>query len=241
MSHSYAGTCPICGNKAKFTATDSWYRDGLHCDHCGSIPRERAFSWVLEREAPDWRSLVLHECSPADRIVSTRLRDECPGYIGTQFYRNIAPGTMHNGFRCENLEQLTFADESIDLHCHLDVMEHVNFPEHCFAEMERTLRPGGKMIFTTPVYAGKVATERRAYYDEQGKVNFLVEPEYHGNPIDELGAPVVFHFGKDLADMILLWAKNCSVKVIDLNDPRLGVLGLFREVFVVTKYGPEAL
>lgn len=235
MKHRHSGICPICGKDTIYESAHDWLRDGLLCRHCGSIPRERAFAWCLDTFCPAWRDLVLHECSPADRGISNRMRRECPGYIGTQFWRDVPPGTMHDGFRCENLERLTFADESIDLHCHLDVLEHVNDPGACFAEMTRTLRPGGMMIFTTPVYEQKAQTERRAHYTPDGEVQHFHEPEYHGNPIDEKGALVTFHYGSDLSDLILAWAPGSSVRLITLNDPSLGVLGAFREVFVVRK------
>jgi hypothetical protein len=100
--------------------------------------------------------------------------------------------------------------------------------------MHRTLRPGGVMVFTTPVYEGKLHTERRAHYGATG-VQHFVEPEYHGNPIDDGGALVTFHYGADLADLILAWAPGCGVTMITFNDPNIGVLGKFREVFVVEK------
>ena len=90
------------------------------------------------------------------------------------------------------------------------------------------------MIFTTPVFEGKIQTERRAEYGPEGIVHFF-EPEYHGNPISGEGSPVTFHYGSDLSDLILEWAPGCAVKLITLNDPEIGVLGKFREVFVVTK------
>ena len=238
--HSFSGTCPVCSHATTYTSENDWFRDFLHCAHCKSIPRERAFVYVLERAQPDWRTKVIHESSPADRKVSTRIRDACPNYIPTQYFPHAPLGSIHKGTRCENLEALTFEDNSIDLHCHLDVMEHVNHPDKCFEEMERTLRPGGQIIFTTPVYEELVHTQRWGYYDDQGQVHFLFEPEYHGNPIDKKGAPVTFQYGQDLANLILQWTTDCGVEVITLNDPYLGVLGKFREVFVVTKRGPAA-
>lgn len=234
MTHRHEGECPVCETAAVFVSEHDWLRDGLLCSNCGSIPRERAFAWCLEAFCPDWRDRIVHECSPADRSISARMRKECPGYIGSHFFPDVPPGTMHEGYRSENLERLTFPDESIDLHVHLDVLEHVNDPAACFAEMERTLRPGGMMLFTTPVYEGKLETERRAHYGPDG-VQHFAEPEYHGNPIDPRGALVTFHFGADLADLILAWAPRCGVRMVTLNDPGIGVLGKFREVFVVRK------
>lgn len=237
------GVCPVCNRATTFEAKGEWLRDDLCCRACNSIPRERALAWALETFCPDWRELVVHECSPSDRLVSRRMR-QSPWvpfsrkrggtYSATQYFPGVKPGTMHRGFRCENLEALIFADETIDLHCHLDVLEHVNEPAACFAEMCRTLRPGGRMIFTRPVYEGKVATERRAEYRPDGPI-FFFEPEYHGNPVSDQGALVTFHYGADLSDLILEWAPGVSVLQLQPNDPQIGVLGKFRDVFVVTK------
>jgi hypothetical protein len=235
MLHRYSGHCPACRQQAEFTSETHWLRDDLKCSRCGSIPRERAFAEVLDRHAPGWRDQVLHECSPADRAISARLRRECPAYIGSQYYSDIPRGQMHEGYRSENLEALTFADNSIDLHCHLDVLEHVNHPDRCFAEMQRTLRPGGKMIFTTPYYPEKAQTERRASYGENGETYLLFEAEYHGNPISDAGSLVTFHYGQNFGDLIRIWAPLCRIEMVTLTDPDIGVIGPYREVFVVTR------
>lgn len=238
------GACPVCERSTTFVSKNDWLRDSLRCKHCKSIPRERAFAWALSTFCPDWRDKVVHESSPSKRLVSARMQQSrwnplasrvgTGQYIPSQYFPDVTPGTIHKGFRSENLEALSFEDGSIDLHCHLDVLEHVNDPSACFAEMARTLKVGGMMIFTTPVFEGKIQTERRAEYGPEGIVHFF-EPEYHGNPISGEGSPVTFHYGSDLSDLILEWAPGCAVKLITLNDPEIGVLGKFREVFVVTK------
>ena len=234
MLHRYSGHCPVCDKDSDFVSDTHWLRDNLKCEQCQSIPRERAFAVCLDRYAPNWRRLALHECSPADRSISARIRRECPGYIGSQFYDSVPRGQMHKGYWSEDLEAMTFADASLDLHCHLDVLEHVNHPDRCFAEMARTLKLGGKMIFTTPYYPEKVETERRAAHGPDGP--FLLFPaEYHGNPISEEGALVTFHYGLNFPDLIRIWAPDCTVEMLTLTDPAIGVIGPFREVFIVTK------
>lgn len=235
MLHRHSGHCPVCDRKTHFVSDSDWLRDNLKCDHCQSIPRERAFALCLERYAPGWRGMALHECSPANRSISARIRRECTGYVGSQFFEAVPRGQMQDGYRSEDLETLTFADASLDLHCHLDVLEHVNHPDRCFAEMARTLRPGGKMIFTTPYYPAKAETERRAAYGPTGEKFLLFPAEYHGNPISDEGALVTFHYGVNFPDLIRLWAPDCVVEMITLTDPGIGVIGPFREVFVVTK------
>jgi SAM-dependent methyltransferase len=178
----------------------------------------------------------MHEGSPGPRKVSQRLQEECPNYIGSHFYSDVPRGEMKDGFRSEDMEAMTFKDNSIDIHCHLDVLEHVNRPNKCFQEIARTLTPTGVSVFTTPIYKNLVASTRKAIYFEDGVEN-LDTPEHHGNPIDANGSLVTFHYGQNLSDLIRAWAPQLSVLRLDMNDPQLGIMGEFRDVWVVTK-GP---
>jgi SAM-dependent methyltransferase len=230
----FTGTCPICGSSKGFESKDGWFRDHLHCRGCGSIPRERIFTWALETFQPDWRSKQIHECSPSNRSVSARLAQDCAGYIGSQFFADVPRGKTKGKMRSEDLEALTFADQSLDLHVHLDVMEHVNRPDRAVQEMYRTLRPGGLAIFTTPVYPDLAATDRRAIYFKDG-VEHLAQPEYHGNPIDSSGALVTFHFGRNFSALIRAWQPNFAVTHLVPEDPSMGAVGEFRDVFVLRR------
>ena len=121
----WQGYCPICGKETTFRAENDWFRDHLLCTSCegGSIPRERATMHVLEREYPLWRKARIHESSPVFRGVSSRLLRECPGYLPTYFFPGVTLGAIHNKFRCEDIENQTFADESFDIVITQDVME----------------------------------------------------------------------------------------------------------------------
>lgn len=231
---TFEGTCPVCTASDGFESADGWFRDHLLCKSCGSLPRERAFHWALERFCPDWRTKQIHESSPADRPVSDRLARECRGYIGSHYYDDVPRGQTKDFFQSEDLQALTFADQSLDLHVHLDVMEHVNRPDKCLHEMARTLKIGGMAIFTTPIYQERTSTQRRAIYFEDG-VEHLAEPEYHGNPISGEGALVTFHFGQDISDLMRAWEPRLSVLRMLPDDPTIGVVGSFRDVFVLTR------
>lgn len=232
--NTFKGYCPVCEKDTEFHSADGWFRDHLLCQSCGSLPRERAFFWALTKFRPNWKSEQLHEGSPGPRKISLRLKKECKRYVGSHFYPDTPRGKMKGGYRSEDMEALTFKDSSIDVHCHLDVLEHVNRPDKCFQEIARTLTPNGMTVFTTPIYEDIVNTKRKAIYFEDG-AEHLDTPEYHGNPIDDNGSLVTFHYGQNFSDLICAWAPQLSVYRIDINDPQLGIIGKFRDVWVASK------
>ena len=112
----------------------------------------------------------------------------------------MAPGETHaSGWRCENLEALSFADAAFDLVVTQDVMEHMFDPAKAFAEIARTLKPGGAHVFTVPIVRKDQPTQVRARRDDQGTVRHLLPETYHGNPIDEKGSLVKVDWGYDIS------------------------------------------
>ena len=226
--HRFRGHCPICECARNFTIWNDQYRDTFLCDGCikHSIPRERAIAVVLKRMFPGWRGLAIHESSPVNRGISAQLLRQCPGYLATQYYPDHPPGAVVKGFRNENLEGQTFEDESFDIVLTQDVMEHVNDFPKVLLDIHRTLRPGGAHIFTTPTYLS-------AWYRD-GEIEWIYEPEYHGNPVDAEGSAVTFHYGYDFPDLI---EEHCGLatEVVRMHDFTQGIAGPMTEVYVIRK------
>ena len=237
--YRHFGVCPICEQDTQFISRQAAYRDDLLCANCdgGSLPRERALAVAVKAYLPGWKSAVMHESSPANRGLSARLRIDCPGYMETQFFPSQPLGQYYNGVRNENLEKQTFQSSVFDLVITLDVMEHVGRPDLVCREIARTLKPGGYYIFTTPTYKNLVLSNRRAIYFSDG-VEHLTPAEYHGNPIDENGSLVTFHYGYDLAEMIYVWS-GMHVCVQRYHDPEQGIIGEFTEVYICRKSAPD--
>ena len=228
------GHCPICEKRTAFYARGTWLRDDLLCARCNSIPRARALVFVLDRYFVNWRDLRVHESSP-DGASSAKFARECRSYTPSHYYTNVPPGHMRNLIRCENLEKQTFPDASFDMVVTQDVLEHVLDPQRAFAEIARTLQPGGCHVFTVPWYYWK-KTLVRAVRDGN-EIRHLEAPQYHGNPIDPAGALVVTEWGPDLCDVIYR-ASGMTTTVIRIMDRHLAIFGEFVEVFVSRKPSP---
>lgn len=228
-----SGHCPCCDSASSFVSTDLWFRDNLKCMRCACIPRERALMQEIERVRPDWRGLKIHESSPVDRGASARLRTGASGYVASYFFPDRKSGEIVDGFANCDLQSQPFADESFDLVVTQDLFEHLPHPELAFAEIERTLKPGGAHIFTVPLVNKNSPSERWAELVD-GKVVFSGTPEFHGDPINDRGTPVMMHWGYDIRQAIQS-ATRMTARIRDCYDPRIGVVGEHNEVVVAVK------
>jgi SAM-dependent methyltransferase len=234
------GHCPTCDQEVEFIARDPWLRDHYLCSSCSSIPRERALMAVIESQFPNWRDAVIHESSPAARGASERLKLECPNYLASQFFPERDPGTIGpDGMRCENLEALTFADETIDLHVSQDVLEHVFHPDRVFREIARTLKPGGMHICTVPLVNKSTPSRRRAELRDGALIH--IEPEmYHGNPIGDGRSLVTVDWGYDICRHILE-ASGLFTTLVSIDDLSRGIRAEYIEVLVTAKPAAASL
>ena len=177
----------------------------LICANCRSIERELDTIDALNVFFPDWREKTVYEPSPnLWRIKAMQSLLERSGgghrYIYSHLYENVPLGEYNGEARCENLEKLTFANESIDYVITTDVFEHVNNPLMAFAEIGRVLRKGGAHIFTVPFFE-KAKTKFRVK-ERSMKLLYLDKPQYHGNPISADGSLVTVDWGYDMGKYI---------------------------------------
>jgi SAM-dependent methyltransferase len=149
---------------------------------------------------PFFRELSIYE--PGIIGPFRAILQELPGYVNSYYWPDVALGQDHDGVRCEDLRDLTFADSSFDLVITSDIFEHVRGPMAAFAAIFRVLRPGGYHIFTVPLrWPLPGTTESRIDYSGPEDV-FLVPPIYHGSPTDPKGSLVYTDFGMDLPEQL---------------------------------------
>lgn len=223
------GYCPICQKETVFIEYKEWLRDNYRCKRCRSIPRQRALVYSLEKYLPGWRNMKIHESSP-NGPASAFIEDQCLDYTKSYFYEDIERGAFKEGNQCQDLSNLTFAENEFDLLITQDVFEHVMHPFQAFKEIARVLKPSGAHLFTLPWYPDLRETRHRAKM-ENGEIKYLLEPVYHNNPVDPKGSLVTFDWGLDFTELVRE-ASGMKTVVLRTVDRNLGLDGEFLEIFM---------
>ena len=105
-------------------------------------------------------------------------------FVCSEFFGpNFQSGEVINGILHEDLQQTSFADETFDIILTSEVFEHI--PDAISAEREivRILRKDGIYCFTVPFAPYSEHDVILAEVNETGEINYLAEPQYHGDPL----------------------------------------------------------
>jgi SAM-dependent methyltransferase len=202
------GTCPVCGTDAGFEGYTENLRESGRCRTCGSFERQRQMAFIVRHrlglgfdgplQLPAW--MVTHNTEstgPLHQRLLARGRYTFSEYWGPE-HRS---GEIVNGVRHEDLQALSFPDESLDLVLSSDVLEHMPYPYQAHAEIFRVLRPGGAHIFTVPFHRQRRDDVRARI--EDGEIRHFGEKLYHSDPVrpDE-GILVWTIFGLEMLDRL---------------------------------------
>ncbi len=231
------GFCPVCCQTVIFRSKNEWLRDYFVCTNCFSLPRERALVHILSKYFPGFRNLTLHESSPSKRALNEKFRNECENYSSSQFYPDLSLGANHptQSHQCQDLENLTFKDESFDLFITQDVVEHILNPSRAFKEIARVLRPGGAHVFSVPLVRREAKSSVRASRGENGEIVYHHKAEYHGKPINEEGSLVTMDWGYDITEYIMIASgMHSTIAMIDMIH--MGIRAEYNEIIVSRKY-----
>lgn len=209
---AYAGQCEMCGAKGEFVGTSLGARESFPCPTCRATLRYREqagailthfgrgrFSFFTRFvRFPECQKLAILEA--AIRGPFTRHLKGHPGYVQSYLFEDVPPGESRDGVVCQNLEAMTFADQSFDLVITSDVMEHVADVGKVVAEVARVLKPGGAHVFSIPLkFPLREHSQARARLVD-GEIEHLMEPRYHRSGTDTPSL-VFTDFGRDLVDL----------------------------------------
>jgi ubiquinone/menaquinone biosynthesis C-methylase UbiE/glycosyltransferase involved in cell wall biosynthesis len=241
------GFCFVCSREVAFH-TDFMYSflqpDGSHipnwrergvCPECRLNNRMRAaihLFHLLCAPTPESHLYLTEQSTPLFALCQRHY----PHVIGSEYLGDILPAGAINcyGIRNESLTALSFFDNQFDAILSFDVIEHIPDYLRAFQECLRCLKPGGAFFFSIPFDHQSQHHIVRAKLDEAGKINHLLPPEYHGDPINPDGCLCFYHFGWELLDQLRSLGFQ-DVAVYFYWSQRFGYLGGEQLVFRAVK------
>lgn len=164
-------------------------REGLAFDAISS--RVRAVMLCME-DVIDRQQLASPRIYAAEGLTAfaMRLRGLYPRFLGSEFTFDQSRKEWMYPIPLEDLQNLSLPDGAFDIVSTNEVLEHVPSIDSALTEIARVLRPGGWHVGTVPFYYFAQEGERRSIIDEAGNVVHLLEPQYHGDPMNEGGVLV---------------------------------------------------
>jgi SAM-dependent methyltransferase len=211
---SLKGYCAYCRKrkKMKIDFKHSWedkngnqipnFRERLECFRCGLNSRLRATLHFLNTYYND-KNLdvyITEEITPLFDI----LKEKYPRLTGSEFQSEKENGEKikinrhsHKIIHNQNLTSLTFSNEVFDLVLSFDVFEHIPDYQKSFKEIYRVLKKNGTLIFSVPFIMDAEKNLTRAKV-KNGLIDYLLPPEYHGDPVNNNGCLSYYHFGWEI-------------------------------------------
>ncbi len=232
IDYLYSGTDTVEGKRIP-----NW-RERVICPYCNLNNRVRASVQFLEETLgcqPQSDIYISEQTTPLYQY----LKAKHPNLIGSEYLGDrVGFGEVEarTGLRNESSTRLSFADGSFDFVLSFDVFEHIPEYSRGLLECYRVLKPGGRLIFTVPFRMDDEQNLIRATCDPEGKVRHLMEPEYHGDPVNDAGCLCFYHFGWQLLDEL----RNCGFASAAAHvywSNVLGYLGQNQVLFCAAKPG----
>ena len=168
--------CPNCGPSCFIVLRPEPFF--IRCLKCKATAINLALITAVQQSVNDLKDKEVYEMSTYGSTYSF-LKASCRVFHCSEFMPGHKSGEWINGIRNEDAQQLSFANESLDLITSNQVFEHVPDDLMAYRECWRTLRPGGALSFTVPLYE----TDRTVQVAmlKEGAIRWLSTPEFHAS------------------------------------------------------------
>jgi SAM-dependent methyltransferase len=214
---SFQGWCDWCDRTTTFTVPSgamfgsrSNMREGMRCAHCKLTNRQRLVACAVRACARTGaaRIAVLEQTTRLYRSLKRRYSNTSgseylgPDRVAGQTYLWRSSTFRPRFTRHEDITQLSYASNSLDVVAHSDVLEHVYDYRKGLLECFRVLAPGGTLVFTVPFFHESPVSVLRGMPNADGSLVHFAPPEYHGDGVTKKGIYTFHHFGRDILEEI---------------------------------------
>ncbi len=205
--------CPACSGRWFVRLADD--ETAVRCLRCRATPVHLAVIEAVQHVSLP-RNAHVYEMSSRGALLGY-LRRTFGNVVASEYFEGIAPGTFRDDVRCEDVQNLSLPDESLELCTSTEVFEHVPDDMAGFREIHRVLKPGGLLIFTVPLTDAAETVERAR--KESGKIVHLLPPAFHGDRIKGRDKVLVFRdYGRDIRARLLAAGFRTASMVSPEND-----------------------
>ena len=210
------------------------WRETVDCPITAFNNRMRSTIHLVDIEGglyPSSRIYITEQLTP----MYAYYRKRFPYTVGSEFLGDEAtPGeTNAQGIRHEDMTKLSFADASFDAIISLDVLEHIPDFTQAFREAARVLSPGGRMIWSAP-FIDLLPDNHIMARIVDGQIEYLTEPEYHGDPVTNQGVLCYTRFGWEVMQQVRD-AGFRDAYAVTFHAHEFGYLGNRQYLFVAVK------
>lgn len=218
------GHCPLCRAWRPFLRLRH-DEIGVRCLGCRASPITLSMVDVL-RGFPLQR-LHVYELSARGPLCAF-LGRTAARLTTSEYLDGAVAGESRDGVRHEDVQALSFQDQSFDLCTSTEVFEHVPDDRRAMREIRRVLKPGGHLVFTVPLTL-EARTIERARLHADGTVEHLEAPEYHIDPSRGGRSILAFrNYGMDIVDRL----REAGFEQAEIRMPRPLPWGYQRPVVV---------
>lgn len=213
--------CSLCGCPVQMRLNKD--EIGIRCLRCGASAVTQSLATVINQSFPKLDTVDVYELSAAGPLVNW-LRKRSKSLTISEFLPNDLMSRIKRPIDYQDVQKLTYLDDSFDLCTSTEVFEHVEDDAAGFKQLLRVLRPGGRLIFSVPFNGAEVTIERTELRD--GRLVHVLPPDYHGDRYRGKTVLCYRNYGWDIVDRITA-AGFCDVEI---RQPTQNLFGYARPI-----------
>jgi SAM-dependent methyltransferase len=213
------GDCPNCGRSLFVSLQASGFM--TRCTRCTANVTNLALIPVIRQHfRGTFAGLSAYEMSTFGATLSW-IKLNFGKVVTSEYFPGKPLGESIDGVLNQDVQHLTFDDQSFDLVTSNQVFEHVPDDIQGYRECARVLRRGGALIFAVPL-RDLPATQQKAFFDSDGVLRIIGEPEYHDSRLGGRGSALCFwhHSIRDIAQRVRNAGFDC-VQVVEVFVARV--------------------